>query len=198
MIVRLNDENKLELTEKAFIVRPFREMYNYYVGKLDNDDRAMAAFGVLYYMYYFDSQFLIKYPDEEERFKEVKKYVYRGEEISRIKVFEKAEEAYKELMDQEQTALYLVMKKNVDKLKDFAERMVLVKPQVKLEEDEDGNLVPKEDEEGHILVKLTDFMTTNSSLPKQEEELRAFRERLQQHFKNKMDVYGGGDLGAYE
>jgi len=198
MVVRLNEDNRLELTEKAFLVKPFRDMYNYYVGKLDNDDRAMAAFGVLYYMHYFDSPFLLNYPDEDERFKEVKKYVYRGEEITRIKVFAKAEEAYKEMMDQEQTALYVVMKENVNKLKDFAKRMVLVKPEVEIEEDEEGNPIIRESSNNAIYVKLSDFMTTNSALPKQEEELRHFRERLQQHFKQEMDVYGGGDIGAYE
>jgi len=38
----------------------------------------------------------------------------------------------------------------------------------------------------------------NSSLPQQEEDLRKFKEKLQKHFKSEVDVYGGGETGAYE
>lgn len=196
MIIRLNENNVLELTEKAFFIQDFRALYNYYTQKLKNEDRAMAAFSVIYYMYYFDSRFLLLYEDEEERLKEVKKFVYKGDEITDIKVFRTASETYKSLMDEDQSALYVVMKKNVYKLKDFAENMSLVKVDNTATEEGDApdTLV---DIKG-VYVTYKDFAAINSSLPQQEDALRKFKEKLQRHFKSEVDVYGGGDLGAYE
>lgn len=196
MIIRLNENNVLELTEKAFFIKDFRDMYNYYAGKLKNDDRAMAAFSVMYYMYYFDSRFLIEFEDEEERFKEVRKFVFKGDEIDTIKIYTAACETYKALMDEDQTSLYTVMKKNVYKLKDFASRMTLFK---KAETPtEEGEVPDTVVETSDVYVTYKDFVAINSSLPSQEDDLRKFKEKLQKHFKSEIDVYGGGVIGAYE
>lgn len=192
MIVVLNEDNRLELTDKAMMVKDFRELYNYYAGKLDNHNRAMAAFGVLYYMYYFDSHFLLDYPDESDRLKAVKAFVYLGGDISSTKVFKKACITYQDLMDQEQSANYVVMKRNVRKLREFAQAMVLIK------EDEPADGEDRESVSTTVKVRLKEFLETNSALPKQEEELRKFKERLQKHFNSQVDIYGGGTIGAYE
>lgn len=193
MIVRLNENNTLELTEKAMFIKDFRDMYNYYSRKLNNEDRAMAAFAMMYYMYYFDSRFIIEYKDEKERFKAIKEFVYKGNEITEIKIFQKASETYQKLMDEEQTDLYVVMKANTYKLKEYAKNMVLIKPSHTGEEVQDAISDAKE-----IYVSFSEFSKINLSLPEQEEGLRKFKERLQKHFKSEVDVYGGGDIGAYE
>lgn len=196
MIVILNENNILELTEKAFFIKDFRDMHNYYSGKLKNNDRAMAAFAVMYYMYYFDSRFLLEFEDEKERMTHVREFVYKGNEVTDIKVFRTACETYKELMNEEQTSLYVVMKKNVTKLKDFAKDMTLVK--VNNTNTEEGKADDTITDIKGTYVTYKDFLAINSSLPQQEEDLRKFKEKLQRHFKSEVDVYGGGAIGAYE
>ena len=197
MIVTLNIDNKLELTDKAMQILDFRELYNYYAVKLNNEERAMAAFGVLYYMYYFDSRFLDLHEDETDRLKAVKEFVYKGSEITKIKVFAKAAETYKKLMDEEQTMNYVVMKANVKKLRDFAKAMVLMKDEEQQTQEEKENDVPAKKSTG-IKVRLKEFLETNSALPKQEEDLTKFKERLLKHFDSQVDIFGGGSTGAYE
>jgi len=195
MIIRLNENNALELTEKAFIIKDFRDLYNYYTAKLNNEERAMAAFAVIYYMHYFDSRFLLEFKDLKERFKQVKAFVYKGDEINRIKIFDKAEKTYIKLMDEEQTGLYVVMKANVTKLKEYAADMTLIKVTTPNAEGDSEDTITEV--QGNY-VSYKDFTAINSSLPQQEEDLRKFKDRLQKHFVSEVDVYGGGSLGVYE
>jgi len=192
MLLRLDENNQLVITEKAYFVREFRELYDYYYKTLSNPERGQAAFGVLYYMFNFDSDFLFEYEDEAERLKAVKAFVYKGEEVTNIKVFKRAVERYKSLMDASQTKAYVVMKQNFIKLRDYASRIVLspVREDVS-DPDYDPLTAP-------IQVDYKEFSAVNTLLPKQEEELRKFKETLQKHMVNEIDVYGGGDLGAYE
>lgn len=196
MIVFLNENNKLELTEKAMMIKDFRDLYYYYAVKLKNEDRAMAAFATLYFMHHFDSQFLVDYPNDlEQRFKAVQKFVYKGDEITKIKVYVQAEKTYLSLIDKEQTVLYVVMKRNVQKLKEYAENMVLIKSAGGSKEEIAEDVIKETLE---VKVNWKEFNDINSSLPDQEEKLRKFKERLMEHFKSEVDIYGGGDTGAYE
>lgn len=194
MIVVLDENNKLILTEKALFIKDFRDLYNYYNKSLGGHDKAMAAFGIMYYMFFFDSPYLLDYPDEEERFKEVQKFVYKGEEISKIKLLEKAFETYKNLMDLEQVSLYLVMRNNVTKVKVYAENMVLGKKNTGGKKGEEDQIRDTTD----IPVTFGEFQKVNSSLPNLEEELRLFKDRLMKFMKSSIDIYGGGEQGAYE
>lgn len=194
MIVILNENNVLELTEKAMLIKSFRDLYNYYTVKLKDEERAMAAFGVLYYMYYFDSQYLIDYPDEEERLKAVKKFVYKGDQINQTKIYKEAVETYKGLMDEDQTSFYTVMKANTFKIKEYAEDMVLTTGANTGESENNDTDIPVKG----VKVSFTEFIKVNSTLPEQEELLRKFREKLQRNFKSEIDIYGGGDIGEYE
>lgn len=201
MIITLNQDNKLELTDKAFIIRAFRELYRYYAEKLNSEDRAMAAFSIMYYMHFFDSRFLLEHPkDLKVRLAEVKAFVYMGDKVNtETKLFKAAEELYKTLMDEEQSSIYLVMKNNVKKMKDYAEAMVLVKENsAEATEEEIATDSLPLTTTNKIKVTFKEFREVNASLPEQEEILRKFKDKLLQHFKGNIDIYGGGDIGAYE
>jgi len=192
MLIRLDENHKIIITEKAYFVKEFRDLYNYYYTKLKKPDRGIAAFGIMYFMYNFDSDFLADYEDEDERFEHVRKFVYFGEEVTRIKLFEAAVSRYKSLVENSQTYAYVVMKNNFKKLREYAKRITLVDPRADTSDpDYDPNTVD-------LFVDYKEFAAINTLLPKQEEELRRFKETLQKHITNEMDLYGGGSLGAYE
>lgn len=197
MIVRLNEDNRLELSEKAMMVRDFRGLYKYYTDKLNDEERAMAAFGILYYMYFFDSQFLLDYPDDmDARLAAVKQFVYKGDKINTdTKVFRKAAETYCGMMDQEQSEAYVIMKGNFNKLKQYAKAMVLVQEDSPTEGEAREDVAPISQ---GIRVTFKEFTSVNASLPDQEKALNDFKSRLLQHFKSEIDIYGGGEMGAYE
>jgi hypothetical protein len=193
MIIVLDENNTLQLTEKAFMIGDFRELYDSY----KDQELAMAAFSIMYYMYHFGSHFLYDYFDEKERFKEVQKFVYRGTEItySKIKI---AMDTYRDLYDKESVSTYLIMKRNVDKLKIYASKMELIIP-VTETEDEEGNVrTEKKLDPEMVYVDYKEFVAINSMLPKQQQDLELFENRLIESVKNQIDIYGGGDLGAYE
>ncbi len=192
MLLQFDENNSLNITEKAFHIKEFRELYKYYYEQLKRPERGEAAFGILYWMYHFDSDFIFKYPDEAERLKHVKAFVYKGNEVTDTKVFRAAKERYKSLMAEDQTNAYIVMKKNFIKLREYASRITLAPV---MEDTSNPDYNPAE---APILVDYKEFSAVNSLLPKQEEELRKYKEALLKHMSNAMDIYGGGTLGAYE
>lgn len=179
------------------MIADFRELYDSY----KDPEVGMAAFSIMYYMYHFKSHFLEDFPDEKERFREVQKFVFKGTEVvwARIKI---ALETYKSLYDKEAVSTYLIMKNNVEKLKQYAKRMTLVpveEPSDVPDIQEDGTVKPKiTDPNGPIYVDFKEFIAVNSVLPKQQEELDKYESRIIESVKNQIDVYGGGMLGAYE
>ena len=95
-------------------------------------------------------------------------------------------------MFEDQTYAYITMKKNFKKLREYANRISLVAPREDVTD-------PKYDPNTAMLhVDYKEFAAINTLLPKQEEELRKFKETLQKNMVNEIDVYGGGSLGAYE
>jgi hypothetical protein len=194
MILVLTDENKVEITNKALEIKDFKVLWKYYNERQEGHDKAVAAFSILYWMYFFDSHFLQDYEDVDERYKAVQQFVYMGEEIDKIGIMEKAMGTYQELMDREQVAMYVVMKNNIDKIKDYAKHMVLGKPSRGKKADP-KDTVPDTLEN---VVTFAEFQSVNNSLPEHEERLRKFKERLLLHMKSEVDIYGGGEKGAYE
>lgn len=177
------------------MIADFRELYDSY----KDPEVGMAAFSIMYYMYHFKSHFLEDFPDEKERFKEVQKFVFKGTEVvwARIKI---ALETYKSLYDKEAVSTYLIMKANVEKLKEYAKRMTLVRvAEPSPDMQENGAVVHSVvDPDGPIYVDFKEFIAVNSVLPKQQEELDKYESRIIESVKNQIDVYGGGMLGAYE
>lgn len=195
MLLYLDDSNNIRLTDKALSIRVFRSLYDYYTIKLNSEERAIAAFGVLYFMYYFDSKFLLEYEDEELRLQHVREYVHLGSEINDTKVFKEARDLYKELSNTVQVQTYLTMKKNISKLILYAQSMILHRPSVNADIME-GDEEPIQDDT--VLVDHKEFSAVNSSLPKQQEDLKKYKTTLILDMQEQIDVYGGGELGAYE
>jgi len=151
-----------------------------------------VVFSYLHLMYDFDSHFVHEYEDEEERSREVRKAIHRGSEFKMTRTVTAAKDKYKELYDKEAVSLYSVLRNNVFKMKDYANRMVLVPPQIS-EEDLESGKMPTE-----ILVDSKEFDLVNSKLTLQVDRLEEFEKRLQRFTKDKIDIFGGGDLGEYE
>lgn len=191
MITFLDENNKLQLTEKALMIDAFAKVYR----KFPDKELAMAHFSVMYFMYNFDSIFLRDYEVEKERIAAVKKFIDRGSEVAIDRTMRKALDVYREIYFDDTTSMYLVMRRNVDKLKDYADKMVLISPLATIDPDSEFVPLPGID---FILVESKEFTTINSILPKQQEELVKFETRLVSNTKTKIDIYGGGTKGAYE
>lgn len=189
MILVLDENGTLQLTEKAYMISAFRIFYD----SFEDKDLAMAYFSFMYYMYGFDSFYLRHFTEEQKRIAEVKKFVHRGSEIKVSRPVRKVMDVYKELFTEEASAMYLVMRENLEKLKKYAAKMVLFDPNI--DDEAQGILLAGKD---YVLVESKEFAQVNSLLPKQQEELDKFEVHLLQSVKNKIDVYGGGSLGAYE
>jgi hypothetical protein len=191
MIVVLDENGVLQLTDKAMMISAFRVFYD----SFEDSDLAMSYFSFMYYMYAFDSAYLRNIEDESKRIGEVKKFVHRGSELKVSREVRKVMNVYKEIFIEESVSMYLVMRTNVEKLKKYANKMCLFDPNAGAEEGDSTILVPGLD---YVLVDSKEFTTVNSMLPKQQEELDKFEVHLLQTVKNKIDIYGGGSLGAYE
>ena len=185
MIIYLDENSVLQLTAKAMMINAFRKIYDSSADK----DLVMSHFAVLHYMYYFESKFLREYEDEEKRLREVKKFVNRGNEVKVSREMRRALDLTKKIYSEDLCDMYVIMRNNVDKLKDYAQKMSLSPLDNDGQELEIGKFV---------LVDSKEFMSVNNMLPKQQEELSKFEVRLQEAAKNNIDIYGGGELGAYE
>jgi hypothetical protein len=188
MIVHLDENNTLQLTDKAYMIDTFRLLYD----SMQDKELALAYFAFMYYMYNFDSKFLRDIEEEQKRMGEVKKFIFRGADIKVSRIVRRAMDTYKEIFEDESVSMYLVMRKNVGKLKEYAGKMVLFDPNIT---GDTTILLPGMD---YVLVDTKEFTSVNSLLPKQQEELDKFEAHLLQAVKNKIDIYGGGSLGAYE
>lgn len=190
MLTFIDENGTIQLTEKALHIGPFRKLYDSV-----NPELGVAYFAMMYYMYAFDSKFARTIEDESQRLKEVRKFVHLGDQLKVTRTTRKAMDMYKELYDDEAASMYTVMRDNVQKLKNYAKMMTLVNPNAVLEDGEAGLLIAGVD---FVLVDAKEFMLVNNMLPKQEEELTKFEVQLQDTVKNKIDIYGGGQKGAYE
>ena len=193
MIIYLDENSNPTLTDKAFMIKPFRVLFDEFRDK----EVAMAHFALMYYMYNFDSKFLREYDTEKARMGAVKKFIYKGSEVTQCKKLRTAMEAYKDIYADETAEMYLVMRRNVDKLKDYADKMVLIDPSASMAEDLKPEFLPMSGVD-FILVDSKEFTTINMMLPKQQEELTKFETKLVENSKAKIDIYGGGTKGAFE
>jgi hypothetical protein len=191
MIVHLDENNKLKLTEKAMMIGIFKKVYE----SEKDPELAIAPFSIMYFMYNFDSKFLHEIPNEDKRLREVKKFVDRGTDVATTRTIRKAMDVYKELYASESTSSYLVIRENVGKLKDYASKMELMDPNILQDKEEDDLLQLGKD---YILVDSKEFTSVNTMVIKQQEELDKFEVKLIESAKEKIDIYGGGSLGAYE
>ncbi len=196
MILVLDENNELQLTEKAQMIDIFANLYSSYG---TDTELAMSAFSVMYFMYNFDSDYLRRYSDERKRLVAVRKFVRRGSDIKITWILRKAMDLYKEIYTEDSGSMYLIMYENVQKLKHYASIMVLISPLIgmKADTDEEKENLPVSGVD-YILVESKEFVTINSMLPQQQRELDAFEIKLMQIIKNKIDIFGGGKLGAYE
>ena len=171
MIVKKDANGKLGLSDTALQIKAFKKVYDYYCKEYD-EDLALILFTFFFYMYDFTSHFYLDIEDEDQRKKEVAKFLDRGNEIkfSGTRVVKAALEVYKELYENVDSSAYKILHKNFHKLKDYAAKMTLLKGEVEGSED-------------LVYVDSKEFKEVNN---------------LQQGLQNELQIYGKRDLGAYE
>lgn len=194
MILHLDENSKVQLTEEAFLIMALRKLYE----TIGDHDLAISHFGVLFYMYHYDSTYVREIEDESKRLAEVKKFVHRGNEVKVTRTMRKAMDVYKEIYVDDAAGTYLIMRRNATKLREYADKMVLFTPPIFTDnvlEAEEGVPVVGQD---FFLVDSKEFATVTNLLGKQQEEIDKFEVHLRESAKSKIAVYGGGSLGAYE
>ena len=179
MIITLDEHENVILTEQAMLIDVFYKLY-----ESTTPSMVPAVFGVIYWMYSFDSKERRDIEDERDRIRAVKKKVPNGSSVSITREMRRAMDMFRDLYDEDKLSLYFTMHNNVMKLKSYADNMVLVKPE--------------EGDTESVLVEYKEFTTINELLPKQEKLLADFEETLKGHAAQQLSIYGGGRLGAYE
>ena len=185
MILILDENGKVQLTEKAMMIKVFEELYNNFIDK----ELAIKHFAYLYFMYSFDSEFLSRYPSKTKRAKAVRAYISGGSRIRASPRLKAASDTYIKMQNDGAVGVYLALKVNIDKLKNYAERMILVPP---------IKDVPADLENTPILVTSKEFSEVNLLLPKLQESLNKYKSDIHDLLKSKIAIYGGGARGAYE
>tara|TARA_R110000851_G_scaffold87648_1_gene191076 strand:+ start:28856 stop:29437 length:582 start_codon:yes stop_codon:yes gene_type:complete len=189
MILFLNEDGELQLTEKALMIKGFSRLRDY-AREQYNVGMVTTIFSVLHLMYDYDSSYLYDHPDEVERLKAVRAAVEGGKDFKMTRTVKEGMELYKTLYEKEQVSSYMVLKRNFFRLKNYADSMSLTP--VLLDED---TLTGKPKE---VFVDHKEFKDVNALIPKFQKDLEEFEKKLASFTKNKIDVYGGGDLGEYE
>lgn len=189
MLLYLDDHNEVQLTEKILLIKDLKALYNKHK---KNHEVAMAHFATMYYMYHFDSRFLWLYRnDEVTRLREVRKFVANGKDVKICNTMQRAMKTYKQLYGEESVSIYLTMKDGFEKYKKYLDRAVLVAPNPA----EIEHLPP---EEQPFLIEAKELMALNKAIPEQWKMLDKFKRELEEFAKAEVDIYGGGELGAYE
>jgi len=186
MLLSINEENQVIITEKFLLISDFRKYYDRYYDKKD-PDLVVAYFSMLYYMYHFDSKFLWEYEnDESKRLAEVKKYIYRGKDVKITPDVRRIMELYKSFYNKEMVSSYITMRKSLAKLRLFADNAVLVMPP-----DADPDNPP-------ILIESKELMAINKEIPELWKRLDKFEKDLLNYTKSSVDIYGSKSLNVYE
>ena len=165
------------------LVKAFDKLYS-----LTDPEMIPAVFGVIYWMFSYDSKFRRNIKDHKERLRAVKSFVPRGGEVSISRDMKNAMDVFADLYTEESMDVYFVMFDNLTKLKDYAKGMELRMPPDTSEED--ANFIN--------IVDYKEFTAVNEQLPKAELLLSTFETRLRNEALAQIDVYGGGSLGMYE
>ena len=186
MLLTLDEHNEVIVTEKFLLVKDLRKLADKYK---KTPDTKVAHFACLFYMYHFDSHLLWEYRDDEvKRLAEVRKFIHNGNLVKICNTMQRAMKTYKTLYNMESVSLYLSMRDNMKKLKEYMSQAVLVVP---VDYDKDNDPVP-------LVIESKELILLNKTIPEQWKILDTFERELQEYTKSKVDVYGGGELGAYE
>ena len=184
MILTLDESNNVIVTEKFLLIKDFRKIYD----KFRKDpDLQVAHFGVMYYMYHFDSRFVWKYRDDEvKRLLEVRRFLHRGKDVKMAPDMVKAMKLYSQLYNEESVSMYVTMRDSIVKLRSYMQAAVLVLPK---EENPD---------DPSVLVDSKELVMLNKEIPDQWKRLDKFEKDLLEYAKANLDIYGGGSVGVYE
>ena len=185
MLLTLDEENNVTVTEKFLIISDFRKYYDRYYDKKD-PDLVIAYFSMLYYMYHFDSRFLWLHKDESKRLYDVRKFIHRGKDVKVSPDVRRIMELYKSLYNEEQVSSYVTMRKSLTKIRSFAEKAVLVMPK-----DDDPD-------EPSILIDSKELVMINKEIPELWKRLDTFEKDLMKYTKSAVDIYGSKNLNVYE
>jgi len=185
MIITLDENNEIILTEQAMMIEKFRKLY-----ERTAPDMVPSVFGVIYFMYSFDSKFRRLIDDKKERYKAVKNFIYKGNDIKIDRYFREASELFEEIYSESSMDAYFVLLENLNKLKEYARAMVLRYPPEILGD--------KEAMQEYNVVDYKEFSSINEQIPKTEQLLKDFELRLKDEILANISVYGGGDVGFYE
>jgi len=182
MLLTLDESNNVVVTEKFLLIKDLRDLYEKHK---KNPDILNVHFGILYYMYHFDSRFLWEFRDDEvKRYNAIKAFLYKGRASLKCDVMRRAMRTYKQLYNEESVSLYLTMRDNLAKLKDYMAKTTLIKPD-------------KSDKES-ILIDSKEMIMLNKGIPDQWTLLDKFEKDLKEYTKANLDIYGGGSVGVYE
>lgn len=186
MLLTLDDNNNVVPTEQFLVIGALRKLYDKY-----NEDHelAIAYLSCLFYMYHFDSHLLWENRDDEvARLVAVRKFIHRGKDVKICKVMGSAMKVYKSLYNKESVSMYLTMRDNIKKLREYMDVGVLIVP-----EDYVAGEGP-----APVVIDSKELVLLNKNIPEQWKILDTFERDLQAYTKSKVDIYGGGQLGAYE
>lgn len=188
MLLRLDEHNNVVVTEKFLMVEILHKLH---AKHKRTPEIAAAHFATLYYMYHFDSRFLWLHRDDEvKRLSEVRKFITNGKLVKICNTMQRAMKMYKTLYNEESVSLYLVMRDNLGKMKDYMGAAQLMAP---------TNVDPDAAEAANLLIiDSKEMREMNKAIPDQWKLLDGFEKELLEHTKSAIDIYGGGNLGAYE
>ena len=183
MILTLDENGEIQLTEKAMLIKTFDKLFN-----STKPEMIPAVFGVIYWMFSYDSKFRREIKERKDRLRAVKNFVPRGTDVSITREVKAAMDVFEDLYSDESMDVYFVMFDNLAKLKEYARGMELRMPADVSEEDA-------------VLINIVDykeFAAVTAQLPIAEALLATFETRLRDEALAKVDVYGGGSVGMYE
>jgi hypothetical protein len=189
IIVTLDENNEIVLTPHAMAINEFRKLYEHIP-----IDLLPSAFGIIYYMYSYDSRFRRTISDHKERLREVKKFVHKGNDVPISRYMKEAMQVFKSLYDETSMSAYFVLFDNLQKLKEYARSMLLRLPP---EWSADAETY-KDEIASAILVDYKEFASINEQIPKTETLLKEFELKLKDEVLANIAAYGGGDIGYYE
>jgi hypothetical protein len=189
IIVTLDENNEIVLTPHALAIAEFRKLY-----ERTPADQLPSAFGIIYYMYSYDSKFRRTISDHRERLREVKKFVHKGNDIAISRYMKEAMQVFESLYDETSMSAYFVLFDNLQKLKEYARSMLLRLP---VDWTKDADLY-KDEIDSAILVDYKEFSSINEQIPKTEALLKEFELKLKDEVLANIAAFGGGDIGYYE
>lgn len=183
MLLTLDESNNVIVTEKFLLIKDFRKLHDKFTKDLDLQT---AHFGVMYYMYHFDSRFVWLYRDDKvKRLAEVRKFLHRGKDVKISPDMLKAMRLYELLYNEESVSMYVTMRDNIIKLRTYMKNAVL-------------SLPPEDEVSDEILVDSKELIMLTKEIPDQWKRLDKFEKDLLEYTKANLDIYGGGSVGVYE